>query len=386
MRAVGMLGSLGLGAALMYVFDPRSGRRRRSVLGDQITHAFKVESRLMGKARRDLEHRAQGIVHEISEPTSQDVPAEVLIERVRATIGHVVSHPRAIEVEANNGVVVLRGPILEGEAPQLLAFVERVPGVREVVDQLERHATADSVPSLQGPASTPSEEMKERLSPGPRVLVGGIGALLTVAGDLRGGVTGAIVKTGGVSLLVRAIANRRFGEIIGLKPARIELEKTLTIHAPIERVFALWTRLDAFPLFMEHVRSVEMSANDPQRSTWVVDGPLGLPTTFEARVTQLQKNRFLAWSTLPDSVVSHHGTIRFEEVEGGTRLQIQLSYEPPGGVLGAAIARVLGWDPKSRMDDDLVRAKTLLEKGLTTAHHKRVTIEQLPVTEATGSR
>src|SRR4051812_532 len=123
--AVRTLGSFGLGAAMMYLFDPRSGRRRRAAISNQVTHTVKVEHDLIGKARRDLEHRAQGIVQQVRGASASDLSDPVIAERVRAAIGHLVSHPRALEVAVQDGVVTLRGPILEDEAASLLFHVER---------------------------------------------------------------------------------------------------------------------------------------------------------------------------------------------------------------------------------------------------------------------
>jgi uncharacterized membrane protein len=38
-----------------------------------------------------------------------------------------------------------------------------------------------------------------------------------------------------------------------------------------------------------------------------------------------------------------------------------MSYNPPGGAVGHAIARLLGRDPKQEMDDDLMRMKAFIE-------------------------
>jgi osmotically-inducible protein OsmY len=58
------------------------------------------------------------------------MPNDVLAQRVRARIGHVVSHPHAITVKAHKGVVTLEGPILEHEVERLLETVRSVRGVR----------------------------------------------------------------------------------------------------------------------------------------------------------------------------------------------------------------------------------------------------------------
>ena len=42
-----------------------------------------------------------------------------------------------------------------------------------------------------------------------------------------------------------------------------------------------------------------------------------------------------------------------------------MSYSPPGGALGHAVAKFFGADPKSEMDEDLMRLKAALETGKT---------------------
>jgi hypothetical protein len=96
-----------------------------------------------------------------------------LVERVRAALGHVCSHPRAIGVEAVDGGITLRGDVLASEAEGVLAAVGSVRGVHEIVDSLEKHATADA-PSLQGRGRTgePSLHLARGWAPATRALVG----------------------------------------------------------------------------------------------------------------------------------------------------------------------------------------------------------------------
>jgi uncharacterized membrane protein len=62
--------------------------------------------------------------------------------------------------------------------------------------------------------------------------------------------------------------------------------------------------------------------------------------------------------------VQHAGVVRLEPVAGDrTRVEVTLSYNPVAGAAGHAVASILGADPKTRLDEDLLRMKTLLEKG-----------------------
>jgi uncharacterized membrane protein len=56
---------------------------------------------------------------------------------------------------------------------------------------------------------------------------------------------------------------------------------------------------------------------------------------------------------------------------------VQLSYNPPAGALGHAVASLFGADPKRAMDEDMVRLKSLLEEGKTRADGEAVNIEEL---------
>ena len=149
---VAMLVGMGMGAGLMFFLDPAQGRRRRALVRDKLVRAGHVTRDTAATARRDMANRATGVAARLRRSTDdRPLGDRVLVERVRAQFGHVVSHPRAVDVTADDdGVVTLRGQVLEHEFDQLCRAVEGVPGVREVVNELELHSDATNVPSLQG--------------------------------------------------------------------------------------------------------------------------------------------------------------------------------------------------------------------------------------------
>lgn len=59
-----LLAGIGIGAILMYIFDPEQGRRRRALLRDQIVSCMNETSDIVGKTSRDLRNRAQGVIAE----------------------------------------------------------------------------------------------------------------------------------------------------------------------------------------------------------------------------------------------------------------------------------------------------------------------------------
>jgi CBS domain-containing protein len=149
-----MLGGIGLGSAIFYFLDPSQGRRRRVHARDKAVRAARVGRRDVGQIEQDLSNRAHGLVARLRARLRTEVPDDdVLRERVRSAIGHVCTHPRAVEVSVNAGTVLLSGPLLEREHDGLIRQVARIRGVRAVEDNLQLHARPDGVPSLQGSRS-----------------------------------------------------------------------------------------------------------------------------------------------------------------------------------------------------------------------------------------
>ncbi len=169
----------------------------------------------------------------------------------------------------------------------------------------------------------------------------------------------------GAGFLLRAATSLESRRLIGAVSGRraVDIQKTIHIGAPVERVFDFWTHLENFPHFMRNVLDVEHTRVEGHYR-WRLSGAAHVPIEFDAVITRFEPNRVLAWKTVPGSAVEHAGVIYFEPDEaGGTRVHIQFSYNPPAGAIGHAIAALAGADPKAKMDEDLARLKTTIETG-----------------------
>lgn len=211
---------LGLGTGLMFLLDPDRGKRRRAMLRDKCAWSARKTGEAMEVTARDLKNRAQGIASSVqSRFSSEPVDDLKLSDRVRSKMGRVVSHPGAVEVTAHDGVVTLAGPILTEEVPYLLAEVNRVSGVNEVVNNLETHAQAENHPALQGGRERQGsrfEFMQENWSPAARFIAGALGASLAAYGGTRRGALGAGLGAAGLLLLTRGVTNTGFSHLLHL--------------------------------------------------------------------------------------------------------------------------------------------------------------------------
>lgn len=167
----------------------------------------------------------------------------------------------------------------------------------------------------------------------------------------------------GAVLAARAASNTEMGQLVGVgsAPRGWTVEKAITIAAPREEVFELWSNYDNFPHFMSYVEEVRRI--DDSRSHWKVKGPAGIRFEWDATTTEKIPPRLLSWRSEPGTTLQHAGSVRFDEVSGGTRVTVRLSYRPPGGALGHSLAALLGRDPKREMDADLLRMKSFVETG-----------------------
>src|SRR5438093_8646363 len=179
-----MLMGIGIGAALMFIADPRSGRRRRALARDQFVRASRKTRDALDATARDIANRTTGIVAAAGDRLGEEgVDDRRLIERVRAKLGRACSHPHAIDVEVVEGTVTLRGPILTNEVDSLLATIQGVRGVRSVMNELEAHDSPEGVPALQGTgsAAAPSLDfLQSKWAPATQALVTAAGLAATV--------------------------------------------------------------------------------------------------------------------------------------------------------------------------------------------------------------
>lgn len=356
------------GAALMYMFDPTFGKRRRAELRDKAARLSSISVKTAGVTSRDAINRLRGVWAETTQPfRTREVSDEVLIQRVRSAMGRVVSHPASIDVTTREGHVTLSGAVLQHEYDRLMNHVRKVRGVKSVEDELDVYKESEGVSALQGGIHRVqrSEIMQTNWAPAIRALSVMAGAGVFAYGLRRRDLAGSVLIGAGTMAMLRGITNLETRRLTGITAGRraVDIQKTMRINAPLERVFSLWTNYENFPFFMSRVKEVRDIGND--RSHWIIRGPAGIKLQWDAVITQFVPNKVIAWKTEPGALVEHAGIVNFEPAGTGTRVHIRLSYNPPAGALGHSIAWLAGADLKQELDEDLIRMKSFVETGIT---------------------
>jgi len=148
----------------------------------------------------------------------------------------------------------------------------------------------------------------------------------------------------------------------------VRVEESVTIDAAPERVYAFWRNFENLPRFMHNVESVQVL--DSKRSHWVVKGPAGTKVEWDAEIINEIPNELIGWRSLNCAEVDNAGSVHFAPARDGgrgTELRVLLRYDPPAGVIGAALSKLLGEDPAIQVEEDLLRLKMLLETGRVSA-------------------
>ena len=170
-----LLSGMAIGAAAALILDPDRGARRRALIRDKVVRGRRRSGEALDTTMRDIANRAGGIAAVTrGARRSEDVDDARLLERVRAKLGRVCSHPHAIDVDVQGGEVTLRGPVLAGEVQRLLNTAAAVRGVNAVVNELEPHDSPDGIPALQGRgrvAGPTLDLLQPNWAPGTRALV-----------------------------------------------------------------------------------------------------------------------------------------------------------------------------------------------------------------------
>jgi len=208
------LGGMILGAGLVWFLDPRRGGQRRGVVRDKMIHAAKELEEAARVGGHDLVNRAHGLKAEMTS-LGRPGPGDARLEqRVRAQLGRVCSHTRALGIHADGHRVRLEGPVLESEAEEIVRAVAHVRGVDEVESHLELHADASGVPSLQGEHE---HRRPRRLPPAAHLIIGAGSAALALAALARGSAVGFAVGSVGTFASAHAITQRN-RPLRGLRP------------------------------------------------------------------------------------------------------------------------------------------------------------------------
>lgn len=208
------------------------------------------------------------------------------------------------------------------------------------------------------------------------------GGALALYGVTRGTVGGVALALVGGTLVYRGASGHcnvyealgyntgddglRNSENVSVRGERgIKVEKSVTINRSPEELFRYWRNFENLPRIMNHLEAVTTTEGG-NRSHWVAKAPAGTTVEWDAEIFNEKENELIAWRSLEGADVDNAGSVRFQPATGGrgTEVKVSLKYDPPGGALGAAVAKMFGEEPAGQIQEDLRRFKQEMETGV----------------------
>ena len=192
------------------------------------------------------------------------------------------------------------------------------------------------------------------------------GGAMVLMGLKQGSLRGVLTALAGGGLIYQGATKQSTIEqaqsAIGINQP-IKVEKTVTINKPADELYRYWHNFENLPTFMKHLKSVKVHYQ--KRSHWIANAPLGNSVEWDAEILEDRENEFISWASVEGADVDNSGFVRFQKAPGdrGTEVKIVLEYNPPGGILGATVAKLFGEEPEQQIGDELRRFKMLMEAG-----------------------
>jgi len=143
----------------------------------------------------------------------------------------------------------------------------------------------------------------------------------------------------------------------------INIMTKLTVNVPRQEVYDFWRKLSNLPLFMQHLKKVDVIDNE--RSHWVanVPGHLG-KIEWDAEIVKEINGELLGWNSLPHASVNNAGKVEFRDAdEHGTEITVLITYRAPFGDVGEGIASMLNPVFKKIITNDVKNFKHYIEAG-----------------------
>jgi uncharacterized membrane protein len=131
------------------------------------------------------------------------------------------------------------------------------------------------------------------------------------------------------------------------------VDKTIDVHVPVSAAYDQWTQFEEFPRFMEGIVSVKQM--DDSHMRWVAEIG-GEQQEWDAEIVEQEPDRVIAWRST--SGLKNNGRVEFTPITDGTRVKVEMEYEPQG--IKESAGALFGVDG-GQVENDLERFKELVE-------------------------
>lgn len=151
------------------------------------------------------------------------------------------------------------------------------------------------------------------------------------------------------------------------RPVEVTINTSISVNKSRMEVYDFWRSLDNLPLFMSHLKSVDVLTE--QHSRWALKLPANVAdVSWEAEIVYDEPGNVIVWQSMPDSVITNAGRVRFIDTPDPdvTMVHVVITYLPPAGIVGASIAQLLNPIFEKMVEDDINNFKKYMDVAHVT--------------------
>ncbi len=150
----------------------------------------------------------------------------------------------------------------------------------------------------------------------------------------------------------------------GTSESGVQVVSVCTIRRPASELYRFWRDLENITTVVKH--PVSITRTSATESHWSVSAPPGdRRVEWQAMITTDVPDELIEWRAREGSEIPNSGLVRFSAAPGdeGTEVRVELTYQAPGGKLGAWLAKLSGEEGAQQVAEALRRFKALMEAG-----------------------
>lgn len=140
----------------------------------------------------------------------------------------------------------------------------------------------------------------------------------------------------------------------------LTIRTSIIVEKPREEVYAFWRKLENLPLFMKHLERVQ--EQDDINSTWTANLPGFGRLVWGAMIVKDVPGHLIGWMSDDGAPLENAGKVEFMDAgPGRTQVKIIITYRPPAGDVGVAIAQALNSSFKKVVQSEIEDFKKRIE-------------------------
>lgn len=156
------------------------------------------------------------------------------------------------------------------------------------------------------------------------------------------------------------------------------VEKSIEVNVPVHTAYNQWTQFEDFPKFMDGVKEVKQL--DDKRLFWRAEVG-GKEETWNAEIQEQLPDQRIAWHST--SGAQNAGQVKFDKVDGHTRIMLQLGYDPKG--IAENVGDIMGFMSR-QVESDLKHFKEFIESRGAETGAWRGEIHESDVKKPSGNK